>query len=142
MLRTQLNALNTTITALTKTAESLHAGQNVVQITGNNLMHLVAAACDGADAFIARVKANPTPAEFNAGIETAARDITQPIANVTKLVAAGFAFPKPQPNNLIGVLKAWGNDGREVANDATPAAVLKELKSFERIVAGVKTWAA
>src|SRR5262249_49522331 len=109
VLRTQLNALHTTITALTKTAESVHAGQTMLQVTGNNLKHQIVAACDGADAFIARVKANPTPDEFNTGIQGAARDITQPIANVNKVVQAGFAFNKAQPNNLIGVLTAWGN---------------------------------
>ena len=142
VLRTQLNAINTTITALTKTAESAQAGQNAVQVAGNNLMHTIAAACDGADAFIARVKANPTPDEFNKGIETAARDITQSIGNINKLTAAGFVFTRVQPKKLFTLLSAWGNLGREVADNAAPAAVLAELKMFENAVTGVKTWAA
>jgi len=142
VLRTELNALDSTLKTQTVKAESVAAGNNLQTVMAASLMHDVAKGCDDALAFIARIRANPTAAAFNQGIETAARDITQYAGNINKLTQAGFVFTKAQPTQLLGVLKAWSNDSREVPANAAPAAVLKELKLFETAVKGIKTWAA
>jgi len=142
VLRTELNALDSTLKMQTVKADSIAAGNTLQRVMADSLMHDVAKGCDDAMAFIARIRANPTAAAFNQGIETAARDITQYAGNINRLTQAGFVFTKAQPTALLGVLKAWANDGREVAANATPAQVLQELKAFETAVKGVKAWAA
>jgi hypothetical protein len=142
VLRTELDAINTTLTVQIKKADEIAAGNNLQTIMANTLMHDVAKGCDDAAAFIARVRAKPSAQVFNAGIEKAARDITQYAGNIDRLTAAGFHFAKAEPKGLLAVMKAWANDGREVADNATEAVVLKELRSFEKAVEGIKAWAA
>jgi hypothetical protein len=142
VLKTQLKALDTQMKSQVATNSSALAGRQGMQIMADNLMQLVESACDSAEAFIARVKAQPTPATFNTDVEKTARDITQNIGNIDKLTAKGFVFAKAQPTNLFTILKAWGNDGRRVPDTATPAQVLRELTSFEQAVDGVRRWAA
>ena len=142
VLRTELNALDSTLKVQIVKADAIAAGHGLQAIMAASLMHDVAKGCDDATAFIARLRANPTSAAFNAGIQTAARDITQYAGNINRLTQAGFVFAKAQPTALLAVLKAWANDGRQVADDATAAKVLSELKLFEKAVQGVKTWAA
>ena len=142
VLRTELNALDSTLKMQTTKADSIAAGNNLQTVMAASLMHDVAKGCDDALAFIARLRANPTAAAFNAGIQTAARDITQYAGNINRLTQAGFVFTKAQPTALLNVLKAWANDGRQVPANATAAQVLKELKVFEQTVQKVKAWAA
>jgi hypothetical protein len=142
VLRTELNALDSTLKMQVVKADSIAAGNTLQRVMADSLMHDVAKGCDDALAFIARIRTNPTAAAFNQGIETAARDITQYAGNINRLTTAGFVFAKAEPTNLLAVLKAWSNDHREVPPNATAAQVLKELKAFEMAVKGIKTWAA
>ncbi len=142
VLKTQLNAIDGKIKAFTVGAESEAAGHGMQARMAYTMMEEVEKGCNNALAFVALVRLNPTPQAFNAGIATAARDITQFIGNIDKLRAANFVFAKAQPTNLFNVLKAWGNDGRVVSDNAIPEKVLSELKLFEKAVLGVKAWAA
>jgi hypothetical protein len=142
MLKTQLNSLDSTIKVATTAADSRHANHNGQQFAAAKLMDDVKKGCHDAEAFIALVRLDPTPAKFNAGIMTAARDITQNAANINALTNLGFQFPKAQPTALINVLTPWANSVRDLPDDATPAKVLSELKVFEKVVQGVNAWAA
>jgi hypothetical protein len=143
VLKTQLTALDKHLAAQTKGFKVAQEGvTNPVASLARQMKKGIAAGIAGAEAFIARVNANPTPAEFNGGIQTAARDITQYIGNINTLVQRGYPFAKAQPQALFKVLSSWANDGRVAPVNATPDQVLKELKLFEKAVAGVKAWAA
>ena len=142
VLKTQLNAIDAKIKALTVGAESEAAGHGMQARMAHTMMEEVEKGCNNALAFVALVRLNPTPQTFNHDVATLARDITQFIGNIDRLTQAGFVFTKAQPTALFNMLKAWGNDGRQIGDNATPAQVLKELKLFETAVKGVKTWAA
>ena len=95
---------------------------------------------DDADEFIKDVKADPRPATFNDDIQTRARDLTQQIGNVKKLRDKGVDTGRRYPENLVKVMEAWANNGRQVKANATQAEVLKELSLFEKPVNGVRAW--
>jgi hypothetical protein len=94
-----------------------------------------------AEAFAALVKSKPLEQTFNAGIQQAARDITQQIGNVQKARDAGFAFDG-DPTNLFKVMTPWAQGQRKVPGDAPKEVVLRELGAFTQCVTGVKTWLA
>ncbi len=141
VLKTQLKSIDSSLKTAAATAKSSLAGRKPLAVMADNLMDLIESACDSAEAFITQVKADPTPARFNEGIQKAARDITQNIGNIEKLTKAGFTFAKEQPNNWFRVLSAWGNAGRRVQDTATDREVLRELRAFEQAVDGVRDWA-
>jgi hypothetical protein len=140
VLKTELKALETSLAARVGVAKSALAKEDTFTLMAKNLMKMADGACDRALAFVATVKANPTPAEFNAGIVKATRDITQQIGNIDKLTAKGFKFDKPQPTNLFTILTAWADKGRRVKDTATSAEVLREVGALEQAVKGVKRW--
>lgn len=142
VLQTQLIALDTSLKTTIKMARSGHAGRKGMEVMADNLMDLIESSCNSALAWVAKVEANPQPEVFNKGIQKAARDITQNIGNINKLKAKGFQFAKAQPDNLFTILKAWGNDGRQVKPGATREEVLREVNAFEQAVEGVRRWAA
>jgi hypothetical protein len=142
VLKTQLKALDSSMKSMVTSARSSVSGRKGMEVMADSLMDLIESSCNSAEAFIAKVRAKPTPEMFNTSIEKSARDITQNIGNIDKLTAKGFVFAKAQPTNLFKVLKAWGNDGRRVPDTATPSEVLRELGAFEQAVDGVRRWAA
>ena len=90
--------------------------------------------------FTAQVKAKGTAASFNAGIATAARDITQYIGNVEKLRAQHYTFPHGDPTNLFKVMTPWAQGNRMLKADAPKDHVMREIGAFTQAVAGVKNW--
>ena len=141
VLRTQLVSLEASLKTAGSMAQSSQAGRQGMAIMADNLMDLIESSCKSALAFVAKVEADPTPENFNANVQKAARDITQNIGNVDKLKAKGFVFAKSQPTNLFTILKAWGNDRREVPKNATKQEVLREVNAFKQAVEGVQKWA-
>ena len=140
VLKTQLVAMESSMKTLSVSAKAAQDGHKGAAIMAESFIVTTESAVHNAHAFIARVKATPTPAYFNANIVKAARDITQQIGNVDKLKAKGFHFRHDQPTNLFTVIKAWGNDGRVVKATATSAEVLREVGAFEQAIDGVERW--
>lgn len=110
--------------------------QNTADMFGKSMTSVF----DKADKFVDLVKRTPVPATFNNGMPKAARDITQLIANVEKMIKEGIDIGKTAPNDELRVLKAWSNDGRKVDTTANTAAVLEEAGKFEDGVKAVKDW--
>jgi hypothetical protein len=141
VLKTQLNSLDKTIASHTAGYQAVHNGQTTALA---NLAATAAskldAALDAAEAFIAQVKANPTPERFNTDIMTTARDVTQAIANLHLLHQQGNPAGRAKPK-AAALLVAWANKGREVDDNAAEAAVLAELKLFEDNYKQIKAWA-
>ena len=110
--------------------------QDTADIFGRSMT----AVFDKADKFVEGVQRAPVPATFNNGMPKAARDITQLIANVEKMIKEGIDIGKTAPKDELRVLKAWSNDGRKVDTTANATAVLAEADEFEKAVKAVKDW--
>lgn len=91
-----------------------------------------------ASLWIAERARDKSVAEFNSGIQTAARDITQNLANLAKLYDG---TPDGKEIHKCQVpLEAWGNKGRKLADDADEKALLTELKMFHEMVKRTGAW--
>ena len=90
--------------------------------------------------FVTQVRATPTPATFNAGIQTAARDITQLLGNVTTLQANGYRLLQTNPKHLVDLMEDWAQGDDEVDDNATAVQVGAEVDRFERALKEVKKW--
>lgn len=108
--------------------------------TSDNLGKAIPIVLGRADKFIEAVKKDPQPKTFNDGMPKVARDITQQIGNVEKILAEGINVGKPVPKQELAGLKPWGNDGRKVDGKADAKAVLAEVALFEKAVDDVKDW--
>ena len=108
--------------------------------TADNLGKAIPIVLGRAEKFIEAVKKDPKPKIFNDAMPKVARDITQQIGNVEKILAEGIDVGKPVPKDELAGLKPWGNDGRKVDDKADGMAVLKEIALFEEAVDAVKDW--
>jgi hypothetical protein len=91
--------------------------------------------------FAAKVKADPTPATFNEGIQSAARKINQNIANIPKIYKAtgdtlGVSTKKAAA--IAQVMDAWGAGTRKVKDNADAKAVLRELGAYVQMLNACK----
>jgi hypothetical protein len=109
-------------------------------LTAVNITKNIPATIGRAKTFIAKVRHDPRPATFNAGIRKAARDITQQIGNFDKLKGQGIDLGVKSPTRLFTILAAWGDKGRKVDDNADQAAVLRETGALEQAVLGVEKW--
>jgi len=130
--------LNVALSDITNVARK-HA---ITSATALNMTKSLNATITRGLAYAAKIKRNPTPAEFNAGIQKAARDITQQIGNIDSLKAKGMDTGYKTPENLVTVLVAWGGQNRKVPTTATQKEVLRENGAFEQAVLGVQKWLA
>ena len=122
----------------TRKALKVKEAQDVAAKFNNNMKSALAKA----DIFIHAIKADPTPAKFNAGIQTASRDLTQNLANVKNLAAMGNDIGKAEPTALLAELEDWAQDRDKLADKATKEQVLQAIKKYEDAVTGIKHWAA
>ncbi len=96
--------------------------------------------------FAAQVKADPTPAKFNGGIQKASRDITQNLNNIKIRIDKGDTRWKLKTGDkdytgLVKIMSAWANDGRRVPAGADQKMVLRELGAFTQAIKGVAEFA-
>jgi hypothetical protein len=120
-------------------AVKLHYNTKLKQ-TADNLGKAIPIVLGRADKFVEAVKKDPKPKTFNDGMPKVARDITQQIGNVEKILGEGIDVGKPVPKNELAGLKPWGNDGRKVDDKANATEVLAEVALFEKAVDAVKDW--
>ena len=92
------------------------------------------------DQFVRNVRATPTPATFNAGIQTSARDITQLLGNVPKLQANGYRLAQVNPKHLVDLMEDWAQGTADVDANATAVQVRAEVKDFEKALKAVRDW--
>lgn len=95
-----------------------------------------------ADQFILAVRAKPTVKVYNAGIEKAARDITQMIGQVDRLKKHGLDLHKDehQATVLFDDMSPRADGHDFLPATAKRADVLLEAADFERQVNAVKVW--
>ena len=93
-----------------------------------------------------KVKADPTPGNFNSGIQTAARDITQNLNNIKIRIDKGETRWKLKTGDkdytgLVKIMSAWANQGRKVPTGSDQKMVLRELGAFTQAIKGVAEFA-
>lgn len=144
VLQTELKALESTLKVRVATKKSAVDKEDANTMTAKNLIASAEAASHRAVAFAVKAEHEGTAAYFNANVQKAARDMTQQIGNVDKLKAKGFHFQHDEPKDLFNLLKAWGNDNRQV-HPSSPqnekAEVLREINAFKQAAEGVERWA-
>jgi hypothetical protein len=85
-----------------------------------------------------KIKANPTVEVFNGSFPTAARDITQQIANVGKLAKQGLEVPAPSNWQVLAeALKPFGNDFHPAPEGASAEEILQRTSEFNKSVKAV-----
>jgi hypothetical protein len=100
----------------------------------------LSAALRRAVAFVKVVKATPTPANFNHGIETAARDITQQLGNVPTLQANGYRLLQTNAQHLVDQLEDWAQGRGDLDDNASRAQVKQAITAFEKVLFEVAKW--
>lgn len=102
----------------------------------------ITSALNNADTFVANVRNNPTPAEFNTNVQAAARRITQNIGQVEKMKKNGLDLGKDErrATQLFNTLDPWANGRVTVAPTAGRAKVLAKIVEFNTHLNGVKAW--
>ena len=93
-----------------------------------------------AEVFIKAVKADPKPKTFNSGIQKAARDVTQHLANVGKIHAEGLDIDLPARPDLVKDLTPWAQS-TTLPTTASATDVQEAITKFEVAINAVKTWA-
>lgn len=91
--------------------------------------------------FAAKVKADPTPATFNEGIQSAARKINQNVANIPKIYKAtgdNLGVSTKKAAAIAQVMDAWGGGTRKVKDNADAKAVLRELGAYVQMLNACK----
>jgi hypothetical protein len=87
--------------------------------------------------FVAKVKADPTPATFNAEIQGAARKISQNIGNIPKIFDATGDDMGVDTKKVVAITKimdAWGSGSRKVNENADAKTVLRELGAYAQML--------
>lgn len=134
---TQLKGINFTDFD-TETARVLR----LLQFTYQGFVPKMNTVLHAADQFVAAVRATPTPATFNDGVQDAARGITQMIGQVEKLYKNDMDLGKDhaRATALFNTLNPWANHQVTVLATANRTKVLAKIIEFNGHVTAVKAW--
>ena len=121
--------------------KNLNDAYKIGQASFNNALKK---AMSGARTFITTARATPTVATYNAGIQTAARDLTQCLGQVDRMQKSGFQVGQngAWANTLFDQLTPRAQGHADLPAKAKPAAVLAAIKQFEDLVDDVDEWRA
>ncbi|MGH7043432.1 MAG: hypothetical protein ACREFY_15080, partial [Acetobacteraceae bacterium] len=89
------------------------------------------------------ISKDPTAANFNSHITSAARGITQTIGNIPRFIAAGYdvGVDSGTAKNLFDEMKGWANKIPFLPQDTAEPEVKKELGSFVKALKQCETLA-
>jgi hypothetical protein len=142
-LRTDLVAIHKEL----KTQASV-AKQQRLNLTGalqdraDNLISDVEEAARAAGQFCQQVRTAKTAAAFNAGIQKAARDVTQKLGNIDTFVKRGatLKIKGKQPNELVKSLTPYAQAHVTLPATANAKEVEDAVEAFEGLIAQVNQW--
>lgn len=83
--------------------------------------------------WIALQERKPNAAEFNKGVQTATRDITQNLGNLIKLYPKGSKEYKELSRPLVPLL-VWANKGKKLPADTSFDKVIVELSHLKNLI--------
>jgi hypothetical protein len=97
----------------------------------------------GAKIAAGQIAKDPTTANFNSRITSAARNITQTIGNIPRFIAAGYdvGIDAGTAKKLFDEMKDWANKIPYLPQDTAEPEVKKELMSFVKALKQCETLA-
>ena len=90
--------------------------------------------------FIEQVQDDPTPATFNAGIQGAARDITQLLRNVEIMRGNGIDIGKPTPTTQLAGLVKWAQGQDKLPVTANRTKVMTTILKYDGLLKSTRAW--
>ncbi|MDG2470156.1 MAG: hypothetical protein P8M80_12815 [Pirellulaceae bacterium] len=140
VLRKELDSIRDTMTAQAGMLAGVLKKLSTTAIMAANIKKSIAGACKRALLFAAKIKTNPTADEWNSGIQTAARDITQQVGNVEKLRKKHdiVGLPESGAAGHFKILIRWADSPARLT---TQQEILAERAALLNAVQNVIKWA-